>query len=203
MRNAKLGKKASLKTKEKMSLSQIGRKAVNKLTVKIIKEKYPFFYKIEQPIQKDNKILVRCKNCNKIFVPDHNALKNRIWALEKDDGNDGVYLYCSTKCKNECPLFGLNPVCYIDKTNLETIYTENELGIWRTEVFKRANYLCEYCGKPAEHAHHIKPKKLEPFFALDPDYGVACCAKCHYKYGHKNECKTTKIASKNCTEVGG
>ena len=73
-----------------------------------------------------------------------------------------------------------------------------EYETWKEEIFKRQNGLCEYCGKKAQHAHHIKPKKLEPFFALDPDYGVACCKKCHYKYGHKSgtECSTGGLAIK-------
>jgi hypothetical protein len=73
------------------------------------------------------------------------------------------------------------------------------LRIWREEVLKRANYKCEYCGKPATIAHHSKSKKLEPFFALDPDYGLACCEKCHYKYGHRDmECTTGYLANIDC-----
>ena len=70
------------------------------------------------------------------------------------------------------------------------------------EVFRRDNYECEYCGENAENAHHIKPKKLEPFFALDPDYGIACCKKCHNKYGHKDECAAYILSSVVCGSGG-
>jgi len=48
--------------------------------------------------------------------------------------------------------------------------------------------------------HHSRPQKLEPGFVLDPDFGVACCEKCHYKYGHKpgTECSTGNLANMIC-----
>jgi len=61
--------------------------------------------------------------------------------------------------------------------------------------------ICEYgCGKEATDVHHIRPQKLEPFFSLDPDYGLACCEECHYKYGHKtgSECSTGNLAQIAC-----
>jgi 5-methylcytosine-specific restriction endonuclease McrA len=82
------------------------------------------------------------------------------------------------------------------------IYHTKEYNIWRQEVLKRADYKCEYCGNDANTAHHIKPQKLEPFFSLDPDYGVSCCRRCHYKYGHEigTECSTTNLANILCEE---
>lgn len=49
------------------------------------------------------------------------------------------------------------------------------LATWSQEVLKRVDYICEICGGSAEHAHHIEPKKLQPFLALDPDNGLAVC----------------------------
>ncbi len=51
-----------------------------------------------------------------------------------------------------------------------------------------------------EHMHHIKPQKLEPFFSLDPDYCIACCSKCHYEKGHKDECGTGKLSKLICNK---
>jgi 5-methylcytosine-specific restriction endonuclease McrA len=82
-------------------------------------------------------------------------------------------------------------------TNLP--YTPGEIQVYNKNVLDREKGLCEYCGEPAEHVHHIYPKKLEPFFALDPDYGVACCAKHHYKYAHKDECSTGNLANIVCS----
>ena len=89
---------------------------------------------------------------------------------------------------------GSNPRKYTNNK----LFTENELRIWSNAVLIRADYKCEYCEGLATSAHHVRPKKLEPFEALDPDNGIACCNTCHYKYGHKDECSTINIANKIC-----
>jgi len=60
--------------------------------------------------------------------------------------------------------------------------------------------ICEYCEELATHVHHSRPQKLEPGFALDPDFGIACCESCHYKYGHKTgtECSTGQLTNAVC-----
>lgn len=70
--------------------------------------------------------------------------------------------------------------------------------MWSKEVLARADNICEYCGEIATDAHHIQPKKLEPFYALDPDNGIACCEECHYKYGHSGSCSTGALANTMC-----
>ncbi len=85
------------------------------------------------------------------------------------------------------------------KVKSDLLYTEIELQTLNRFVMKRENSLCEYCGERAEHVHHIKPKKLEPFFALDPDYAISVCKKCHYKKGHKDECSTGNLAKIVCS----
>jgi hypothetical protein len=58
----------------------------------------------------------------------------------------------------------------------------------------------KYCDELAVHVHHSRPQKLDPGFVLDPDFGIACCEKCHYKYGHEtgSECSTGNLANKVC-----
>lgn len=143
---------------------------------------------------------VRCKNCNNWFVPKTNDVRSRLGSLvgRKDGENN---FYCSNECKNSCNIFNQQkwPKNHKPrKTNKSIWYTNAELRIWREEVLKRADYKCEYCGEKATIAHHSKPKKLEPFLALDPEYGVACCEKCHYKYGHNGECSTGHLAHIDC-----
>lgn len=41
-------------------------------------------------------------------------------------------------------------------------------------------------------------KKLNNFFALDPDNGVACCRKCHIEKAHKDYCNFVSLANKKC-----
>jgi len=177
-------------------------------TIKDINEKYPFFSKIENIRYNPNKpnekeIQGHCKNHNcknskekgGWFTLTKTQLYERIRALEKPYGMIENNFYCSQKCKDECPLYNLKGDPY---KNINLPYTHQQLQIYNKTVLERENGLCEYCGEKAEHTHHIRPKKLEPFFVLDPDFGVACCEKCHYKYGHQGECSTGNLAKIVC-----
>lgn len=138
---------------------------------------------------------VGCVNCNKMFVPKLNNLIHRVRYLEGKEVCESRF-YCSDECKVICPIFGQHKYPKGHKSDFE--YTEEEYLIWRKEVMSRANYKCEYCGKRAVDAHHIRPKALEPFFALDPDYGLACCEECHYNYAHRDDCNTALISNVIC-----
>ncbi len=213
------GKKLSEEHKEKIRQSQAGKNnsMYGRLrTISYIKGKHPIFYKEEEmkydyvDLKNNLKIIqVHCKNSKCInskekggwFIPTGRQLESRIYAIEK--GNGGCYLYCSEKCKQECLLYNLKVNAFINFLNpQEEYYSQSELQIFNEEVLKRANDLCEYCGNAAECVHHIKPKKIEPFFALDPDYGIACCKKCHYEKGHSKgtECSTGNLANKICNK---
>jgi len=177
------------------------------LSIEDIQQKYPLFSKIEEiRYNPDNKkeIQTHCKNHNcknskekgGWFTPTRESFFTRIYRIERDN-IDGLYLYCSQECKNECVLYGKTDNQLIQpKTSLS--YTSSEFQTFRHVVLKQANYKCEYCGSKATIVHHSRPQKLEPFFVLDPDYGIACCEKCHYKYGHKDECSTGQIAKIIC-----
>ena len=144
---------------------------------------------------------VKCAYCNEWFVPKRTICEQRCQFIKGNTDRENLF-YCSENCKTLCPVFhkkiypaGYNPRKYRN----DQTFTENELRIWREEVLKRADYKCEYCGEKATIAHHSRPKKLEPFFALDPDYGIACCESCHYKHGHKDSsCTTGYLANINC-----
>lgn len=139
---------------------------------------------------------VKCKKCNEWFTPSRTSVCDRLNTLKFSNRSGESNFYCSDGCKYSCEIFG--QILYPKNFDKNTMYTNNEISIWRLEVLKRSDFKCEYCGKAATDAHHIKPKKLEPFFALDPDYGIACCEKCHYKYGHKDECSTGNLAKEVC-----
>jgi len=149
--------------------------------------------------------LVHCKNhlCPNSkekggwFTPTNVQLAERVRALETKTGSDGCYFYCSDKCKDECPLYNLQ---HDPNRNIEKIYTQQEYETFRKFVLERDDYKCQYCDEKATHIHHERPQKLEPFFALDPDFAWSCCKECHYKYGHKTgtECSTGNLANKIC-----
>jgi len=174
-------------------------------TLKDYKEKHPFFSKIEELREtKDGEIQVHCKNheCENSkekggwFTPTKDQLSERMQTVENPRGFGESNLYCSQHCKDICILFGIRGDPY-KETNLP--YTYAEYKVCRAVVFERENTLCEYCGEPATDMHHIFSVKLEPFFALDPDYCVACCEKHHYKYAHKDECSTGNLSKIVCS----
>jgi hypothetical protein len=205
-----IGWKPSKESRLKNSISNKGLKRSNtaklsmRLSINEIKKKYPIFSKIEE-MRYNNKldIQVHCKNhkCKNSkeqggwFTPNKGLFFDRIYSIERSIGYGESNFYCCNKCKIECPLF--NKRSDNKKPNIKN-YTDQEYNIWRSEVLKRANYLCEYCEVKATHAHHSRPQKLEPGFVLDPDFGISCCEKCHYKYGHKDECSTGQLANKEC-----
>jgi hypothetical protein len=68
---------------------------------------------------------------------------------------------------------------------------------WRLAVFKKANWLCEGCGKEQGgvckccghrirlHAHHIREYAVYPEGRYDPKNGKALCERCHFAEHHK------------------
>ena len=190
---------------EKTCLKKYGVKNPKQSEIEKMKwvERHNFFCTIEDIKIENNKFKVRCKNhkCKNSkekdgwFEPTYTQLGERARSLESTDGSGGAYLYCSDECKQECPLFNL----YSDPLQIQKkIYTEIEYQQFREFVLDRDKYICQYCDKKAEHVHHERPQKLEPFFALDPDYAWSVCKECHYKYGHKDECSTGNLSHIIC-----
>ena len=164
----------------------------------MMEKKYPFFCTVEKIREnKDGILEVRCKLCKKWFEPTGRQLEGRILALEGTKGNGGNFMYCSSECKQNCPSYNWKPN-YKDYTD-KKLYGESELNIWAKEVKKRDGYTCQFCGsKENIRAHHIKPKKMFPYEALDPDNGITFCEKCHFKIGHQNECSTYNLSHIKC-----
>lgn len=188
------------------------------LTISKVKEKYPTFYKIEE-MRYDpnnpgkNEIQFHCKNSiceNSLekggwFTPTYNNFMDRVRCVESESTIYGSsHFYCSENCKQTCSIFNKSASQLIKQDQInagiidESYYTSAEYQSYRKEVLQRADNKCEYCGKPAVHVHHSRPQKLEPFFSLDPDFGVACCKECHYKYGHRDECSTGVLSHTIC-----
>jgi hypothetical protein len=169
----------------------------SKFTLEQYRIKYPTFSKVENLRYKPNtkKIQVKCKKCDNWFIPTCNQLSDRIIQIEHLDGNDGCYFYCSNDCKYLCPLYNIHSDPY---KNTEKPYTLSEYQTFRTFVLERDDYKCQFCGEKATDVHHERPQKLEPFFALDPDFAWSCCKECHFKYGHQDECSTGNLAKIVC-----
>lgn len=177
------------------------------LQLKDYQEKHPFFCQVEAVRDSKLGIETQCKYCGSWFKPTRQQIRSRIRTLENPTSL-GIenHLYCSDKCKKLCPLYrakfnALNQ--YISPQNKPSPY---ELAIWAEEIFKkqREEYGYNFCVRCQSteklFAHHIDPKKIEPFFALDPENGIIFCKDCHYDNGHVGECSTGKLARVNCNK---
>ena len=191
-----------------------------KLTISQIEDRYSTFTKEESmrynpDKPNENEIQVRCKNHNcpnskeqdGWFTPTKSQLSRRIVCLEKPNGNDGCFFYCSDECKEECPLFNRRYDPYKEIDN-DLLYIPKEYNTLRDKVFEdqRIEYnidynFCEMCESTKNlHLHHYKPVKTHPIMALDPTNGIILCKKCHYKIGHKTGtvCSTGYLANIDC-----
>lgn len=196
------GRKVSDETRKKIGLKQRGSKhhnykgGVYKLNIPLFDTHDKHINYAEQTryvYENGLKVLqVMCAKCENWFTPTRSSVNRRRLALEGKKGGECKF-YCSDVCKERCEVFNRRQYPKGFNNNIK-----NDYKVWRQEVLRRNKYECEFCGDTATEAHHERPKKLEPFFALDPDNGIACCEKCHNKYGHKDECSTGKLASIIC-----
>jgi len=189
--NEMYGQEKAENIKEKMRNNKV-------LTLQKIKKKYSFLFLVEEIIEDpENKLIkVHCKysECENSkekggwFTPSYTQIYERHRALTKPANFEENNFYCSDKCKTSCILYG----------KISDPFNSGDYKIFRNFVLKRDNYLCQYCNEKAVHVHHERPKKLEPFFSLDPDYAWSVCEKCHYKFGHKDECSTWNLSQISC-----
>lgn len=73
-------------------------------------------------------------------------------------------------------------------TNQE-IRSSVEYRNWRTEVFKRDNYICQSCGKRGGdlQAHHIKRFSDYEELRLEISNGLTLCLECHKEIHKKGD----------------
>jgi 5-methylcytosine-specific restriction endonuclease McrA len=210
-KNPFYGKHHSSESKIKISMSNKGRKPWNYM--KKGKEmpgwkggyKAPLYDTYEPQLsltdkcrknKEDKNILeVKCSVCKTFFIPSINSVTNRIAAIKGVQGGEHKF-YCSEECKQSCSVYKKR--LYQNGHPKTKIYSQEEYQQFREYVLERDDFKCQYCGQKAEHVHHERPQKLEPFFALDPDLAWSVCKNCHYEKGHKDECSTGNISRIIC-----
>ena len=115
----------------------------------------------------------KCIYCDKWYNPTRATVKSRITALNSSSASENRF-YCSSKCKNECPIFHQHkyPKGYKTASSREV---QSEL---RKLVFHRDNWECIRCGATAQlHCHHITGVELNPVESADIDNCITFCKK--------------------------
>jgi hypothetical protein len=65
--------------------------------------------------------------------------------------------------------------------------SKREFAWCQAVIARAAGGRCQHCGKAERlDAAHLKPRKLYPAIAWDPDNGIALCRSCHTAFDHAN-----------------
>lgn len=130
------------------------------MKLKDYQKKYPFFCFIEELRENDNQeVEVRCKYCNKWFIPTPNQIKERLRQVENENGNMKTYMYCCKEHQYLCP-------CSIVKDpKLKTKYEKYVSIVW---VITNQN-IKKYNNK----IKNIELRGLEFGYDLDHKYSIS------------------------------
>lgn len=141
----------------------------------------------------DGVLIIKCKFCKKLFIPQSSQVSNRIRALNGgvSEGSENNF-YCSQECKNKCPIYNKHSI----ESDIKYKRDSNFIKQANEIVLEKADYKCEICGDTENlEVHHIKPFKTNPLEAYDTDNLICLCKKHHRQYGHSDrECTTGYLA---------
>jgi len=147
--------------------------------------------------EEDPNILeIKCAYCGKWFMPTLSEVSYRISALKgQRKGYSEHRLYCSDKCKRECPIFNKQkwPKGFKIATSREV---QPEL---RQMVLKRDDYKCVKCDSDGPlHCHHITGVELDPIESADVDNCITVCKDCHKEIHRQVGCTYNDMKRKEC-----
>lgn len=127
---------------------------------------------------------VKCKYCNKYFIPTNSQVNKRIHSLNSPDPDTNSFIYCSIGCKESCPLYQQHKY----PKGFKKASSREVDSILRQMCFERDDWKCQVCGKSVEevilHCHHIKGYTQNPMIGNDVDNVITLC-KVHHKEIHK------------------
>lgn len=71
-----------------------------------------------------------------------------------------------------------------------------ESKYWKKAVFKKWGDKCLICGRPAQVAHHFKPKGSYKMLRFNLDNGIPLCNGCHFRLHKVDPSLSNLIAEK-------
>ncbi len=140
-----------------------------------------------------NVLEVKCAYCGKWYIPTMNNVCNRINALNGKLSN-GVEnrLYCSDKCKRECPIYKKQK--YSAEESQTKQYSREVQPELRQMCFERDKFTCQKCGKTQAEldvglqCHHVEGIRWEPLESADLDKVITFCKNCHIEVHKQPDC---------------
>jgi len=142
---------------------------------------------------------LKCTYCGRYYSPSINQISNRIRSTADNAKYVDIRLYCSTNCKQSCPMFSrtVDQLINVDaKINSETSIPLNReiQAQLRQMVLARDNYTCQKCGKHQDnldvglHAHRIEGIRHNPIESADIDMVITVCVNCHKEIHRQPGC---------------
>lgn len=126
---------------------------------------------------------VKCKYCDKYFIPTDGEVRYRLSALNGTKKGT-LSMYCSSNCKNSCPIFGKRKF----PEGFKKASSREVNSIVRKMCFERDDWKCQVCGRSSEevqlHCHHIEGYTQNPRLGNDIGNVVTLCKE-HHKEVHK------------------
>jgi|APSaa5957512622_1039677.scaffolds.fasta_scaffold30287_1 hypothetical protein len=136
------------------------------------------YYNVRRDPEDNQFIQVSCDNCDKLFTPKNNEVKNRLASINGLKGKQGESrLYCSEECKLLCPVY--NQTKYLKFQKTKSSYRELQYQL-RTMVLKRDENTCQICGATNCRliCHHMTGVEINPIESADIDNSITLCQKC-------------------------
>lgn len=159
----------------------------------IYADKISYAEDVRRSKEDQNILEVKCAYCGNWFIPKSSFINYRITCLNNLYRGEGR-LYCSDKCKNECPIFNKTewPEGFIKYKDF--YYNREVQPELRQLRFKLDNYTCQECKKHQSeldvglHCHHLEGIRWEPLESADVDKVITLCKNCHKKVHKKEGC---------------
>jgi len=165
--------------------------------------KISFCENVRRSKQDSNVLEVNCAYCGKWYIPTMFDVGHRIQTL------NSIYkgehrLYCSTECKQECPIFNKSKYQVGHPKSNKNEYTREVQPELRQLVFERDDYTCQKCGKHQNeldvglHCHHLTGVELNPIESADIDNCITLCKTCHKEVHTLPGCGYSDFRRKKC-----
>ena len=131
----------------------------------------------------ENVLQIRCAYCGKWCLPTLGEVEGRRDALNGKNWVGMGRIYCSEKCKLECPTYGRRKY----PRGFKVASSREVSPDLRQMCFERDNWECQRCGaKESLHCHHVKPVSQFAILQNDVENCITLCKECH-KWVHSLE----------------